>query len=350
MGSITMIFTSENQLHPAAREVLLDAFEAGWADPSKLHHRSRHLAQLLDAALATFSTHLDIAPETLSFIGEPALGFHLGVNGFTERSRTYLPATSRQELFAATSNSSAEIISVDLDGSWSPPIGSPGDLLALSNINQETGALSPDISEFQGFVFVDATASALVGIPANWSTALWDSMSWRGPRGLGLFALRDQREWKNPIPHIDNRRVPESVNPALIIASAVALDATVADVKQKSQKIQALNLKIRDFISSHIGDVDIASPADAFSDRLSFSFLYIQAEQLVEEMEKRGFSVDSGSACISANLEPSHVLAAMGRLTHGNIRVRLYPELTDEQVDLFLYNLKESVEVQRLHQ
>jgi cysteine sulfinate desulfinase/cysteine desulfurase-like protein len=46
-------------------------------------------------------------------------------------------------------------------------------------------------------------------------------------------------------------------------------------------------------------------------------------------------------------MEPSHVLAAMGRLTHGNIRIRLYPESTREQVEQMLHALKECVAIQR---
>jgi cysteine desulfurase len=60
-------------------------------------------------------------------------------------------------------------------------------------------------------------------------------------------------------------------------------------------------------------------------------------------MDARGFSLDSGSACISANLEPSHVLAAMGRLTHGNVRLRIYPEHTLATIEKMLVALKEVV-------
>jgi cysteine desulfurase len=43
----------------------------------------------------------------------------------------------------------------------------------------------------------------------------------------------------------------------------------------------------------------------------------------VHELDRRGFAVASGSACTASTLEPSHVLAAMGVLTHGNVRVTL---------------------------
>lgn len=350
MGSITGNLTSENQLHPAAQEVLLDAFSAGWADSEKLHRTSRHLAHLLEAARETFSTHLHISSAVISFLGEPSLGFHLGINGFPDGGRTFLPATSRKELFAATTARHPNLIPVTLNGEWEVPVGAPGDLLALSNVNVETGALSPDISNFQGFTFIDATATPTVAIPENWSSALWDSSSWRGPRGLGVFGLKDLKSWSYPLPHIDTRIVPGGVNPALVVASAIALDATIVQSKTNFDRIARINLKIREFIVSEIGDVDIASPVDASIDRLSFSFLYIQAEQLVEEMERRGFTMDSGSACVSANLEPSHVLTAMGRLTHGNIRIHLYPDLSDESVDIFLRHLNESVKSQRSQQ
>jgi cysteine desulfurase len=142
--------------------------------------------------------------------------------------------------------------------------------------------------------------------------------------------------------------VPGDFNPALVIASAVALQAFEADRIAALLAMAEINSYIRGFVTSEIGDVDIASPASGSPHLLSFSFLYLHAEQLVEKMHARGFSLDSGSACISANLEPSHVLAAMGRLTHGNLRLRLYPHHSMESVQEMLHALKEVIEELRV--
>ena len=69
---------------------------------------------------------------------------------------------------------------------------------------------------------------------------------------------------------------------------------------------------------------------------VTFSCLYVDGEALVTELDRRGFEVASGSACTSSALEPSHVLAAMGALTHGNVRVSIGRGTTDEDVARFL--------------
>ena len=43
----------------------------------------------------------------------------------------------------------------------------------------------------------------------------------------------------------------------------------------------------------------------------------------------------SVSACTTSTLEPSHVLVAMGALTHGNLRVSLSRDTTAEDLDAF---------------
>jgi cysteine desulfurase len=53
----------------------------------------------------------------------------------------------------------------------------------------------------------------------------------------------------------------------------------------------------------------------------------------VNELDRRGFGVASGSACTASTLTPSHVLEAMGVLTHGNVRISLHRDTTRAEVD-----------------
>jgi cysteine desulfurase len=86
-------------------------------------------------------------------------------------------------------------------------------------------------------------------------------------------------------------------------------------------------------VAATVPDVEVlGDPVDRLPHLVTFSCLYVDGEALVTELDRIGFGVASGSACTASTLEPSHVLAAMGALTHGNVRVSLTRETTEEQV------------------
>jgi cysteine desulfurase len=106
----------------------------------------------------------------------------------------------------------------------------------------------------------------------------------------------------------------------------LTLMATLALEEFMTWDLKAITLAnetIRERVTS-IPDVDLAGTVTR--DRLSLSFLYLQSEELQRELWSEGFLVDSGSACSSSALEPSHVLTRMGLLSHGNVRLRFRPE------------------------
>jgi cysteine desulfurase len=89
-----------------------------------------------------------------------------------------------------------------------------------------------------------------------------------------------------------------------------------------------------------VEDVDVVGDQVArLPHVLTFSCLYVDGESLVTELDRRGFAVASGSACTASSLEPSHVLAAMGALTHGNVRVSLTRDTTEADVDRLVATL-----------
>ena len=87
----------------------------------------------------------------------------------------------------------------------------------------------------------------------------------------------------------------------------------------------------------------VGDPVDRLPHLVTFSCLYVDGEAIVTALDRRGFGVASGSACTASTLEPSHVLEAMGVLTHGNVRVSLTRDTTDDEVDAFLAALPEVV-------
>jgi cysteine desulfurase len=341
VGSVTT-FQSEAPLHPAAAEFLGDAFARGWADPTKIHQESRKVALLLNEAKEVYCQHLGLRHDQINFLGEPSLGFHLGVSGLvTSHSTFHYSAIDRSEIFALASGLQSEVLPVDITGQYIAPPGKVADVITYQAVNGETGIPGIVPNNFAGKVFVEA--SPLISLPQTWSSALWDARSWNGPAGLGILAIAD-KGWVNPLPHNDSRITPGSFSTPLAIAGAIALENYVGDFNSHESKIRALNAKIRNFLITQIGDVDIAGDLEtALPHLLSFSLLYVDAQLLVDELDKSGYAVDSGSACNSMNMQPSHVLAAMGLLTHGNVRMSLRAEHSEMEIDKFLSTLKDLV-------
>jgi len=73
----------------------------------------------------------------------------------------------------------------------------------------------------------------------------------------------------------------------------------------------------------------------------------IEGEGMVLHLDEVGIMCSTGSACSSHNLQPSHVLLAMGlphELAHGSLRFSLGRSTTKKHVDKVLEHLPPIVE------
>jgi len=59
-------------------------------------------------------------------------------------------------------------------------------------------------------------------------------------------------------------------------------------------------------------------------------------DSLCDQLDRAGIAVSSGSSCTSDTLTPSHVLVAMGALTHGNLRISFGRESTEADLEALL--------------
>jgi len=163
-----------------------------------------------------------------------------------------------------------------------------------------------------------------------------------GPRGIGaLWVRRGGRvrpTWVGDDRERGRRAGMENL-PA-VIGWAAALGARAAEVGDEAQRLGLLAERLRAQLPVVLDDVVVHGDASVCLPGLvSFSVLYVEGETLLLGLDEKGIAVHSGSSCTSSTQEPSHVLAAIGALTQGSIRVSMGRDTTSEDVDTFLREL-----------
>ena len=334
MVRITSGFQQESPLHPSAKKVLDQLFDKGWPDAEKINQSSREAAILLNEAKNTFAKYLNLRVDEIEFIGELNLGFHLGITGMLKPdSKLIISEIDKQSIFAVKGSwenggQKSHTMKVNALGQSQAESFAEKDLLVWQVANGETGIIQ-DSPKSGSMIFADCTASGVDYLPEfEYQTALFDSKSWQGPNGIGILVIKNGAQWINPLPHNDYVRTPNSYSLPLALASAVALESYVLERAKvndfKDQLIDQLKISQLEFIAP-IGENNLAK-------FLTLIFANVEADRLVLELQDAGFAVDSGSACRAADMQPSHVLAAMGLPTAGGIRITFHPQISSEDV------------------
>lgn len=353
VAQITRNFLSESPLSPLVRDALSAAISQGWHDPRKLSQDSARARILLNSALDSLAAGLKVRPSEIEILGEPGLAPYFSIAGLLSPSDTLVySSVDRKEVIAIARNQAkSHELSVDTNGHiLADSLSLHSEVVwTIQSANAETGVLQ-DLETLisrapQAKIACDFTvAGTRVPLPSRWDTAIFDAKSWQGPQGISLLLIREGAHWRNPLPHLNNFRTPQSFSLPLLIASAVALEEWTKNEKEEGARLRKLTQYLREQIHATIEDCDIAGDLQASLPNItSFSFLYVEGEELLRRLEVAGFAVDSGSACTADDLQPSHVLAAMGLLTHGNIRITLHPGVTQADISALVTSVRESV-------
>lgn len=336
---------SAEPLHPAAREVLLAAYERGFADPRRLHGPGRDARLLLDNARAVIAECLDVRPDEVFLTSSGTEAVERGLTGMYRALGG--PDSVRLAASAVEHASVAEAVNPDLEIGVEvtgrveiDTIPGAATLLAVQSANHEVGTLQPvdEIADVTGLpIFVDACASmGRLPLPLAGSVLAGSAHKWGGPGGVGVLMVRKGAPWAPNAPVFTN--IPGA------LAAAAALQAVVAERDETHARQFALIDRVRGAVAQ-LRDVDVVGdPVSRLPHLVTFSCLYVDGEALVIELDKAGFGIASGSACAVDTREPSRVLAAIGALTHGNVRLSLTRETTEEDIDGFLAVLPGIVE------
>ncbi len=329
--------TSGGPLNPAAADALSVSLAEGWANPARLHHEGRRARQFADAARDSIAARIGANPDEITFSSSHALALRAATSPSSGL------VASAVEHSAVLANAVVEV-PVTLDGRVDPEqfarLAHGADLAALQLASAETGTCQP-VAETRSVLsgtplLMDANhAVGVIDLP-EWDILAAGANGWGGPNDVAVLATR--RSLRVAPPDVIEPSVP------LLVAAAAGLEYTDDRRKKNEQRLRALTTKLRELTPRLIDDVEIVGhPTARLPHIMTFSCLYVDGEALVLELDRRGFAVSSGSACASEEHQPSHVLAAMGVFTGGNVRVSLPLECNDSDVDAFLAALPEAV-------
>jgi cysteine desulfurase len=331
---------SRGPLHPVARGTLEAALGAAWADPAARHAPGRAARAHLDAARAVLAGALGVRPDELSLHASAEEALSLGLEGLLHArrragERVVLGATERSVLLLGARG--ADPVPVDGSGrvdvdAFTQALGAPGVAAGVLQVaNGEVGTRQPvtvlDTAARAAGVPLLLDATTTLGrdpLPAVGSVLVADASSFGGPP-LGLLAVRTGTRWSLPGPRREAEHGRALAAPWVPLALAAAEAWRQGEVRAAEDAEAARRLvdRVR-AAAAAVPDVEVlGDPDDRLPHVVTFSALLADGEALVDELARLGLAVASGSACTSSVLRPSHVLAAMGVLTHGNVRVVL---------------------------
>ncbi len=329
---------------------------AGWSDPRSITAEGRRAGQLLAAARASIATALSAPAESLvvttgaaAALTEALIGLvhqqtRLGNSPVLIVSAIDHSAVLRVARWWAHQGGAVEKIGADLQGHIDTEAlidaakSHPHAVVALQWANPEVGTVQPietlgtALAQTGAHVLLDATAAlGRIELPETdgFAVVAADALSWGGPRGVAVLGIRDVNAWQPPEPQIADESAV-----ALTVAAASSLEMALGSMAQYDQTARTQTARVRSACSLSVSDLDIpGDPDHRLPHVLTLSALYLDGESLVQRLDAQGLALGSGSACTNDSGEPSHVLAAMGALTGGNLRLSLPLALPDEPID-----------------
>ena len=213
-------------------------------------------------------------------------------------------------------------------------------LVSVMLANNEIGVIQSlaEIGELckERGVLLHTDATQAVGkIPVDVEQLNVDLMSFSahkmyGPKGVGALFVRRRSPQVRIAALADGggqERAMRSgtLNVPGIVGFGKALELCLAEIELESDRLRALRKLLYDGLNERIAKVRLNGPRLndpklRLVNNLNVCFEDVDGEALM--MNMKGLAVSSGSACTSANPEPSHVLRAIG-LSEDNTRSSL---------------------------
>ncbi len=234
-------------------------------------------------------------------------------------------------------------------------------LVSVMFANNEVGSINPiaEIAELcreRGVLFHTDATQAVGKVPINLESVAIDLLSlsahkFYGPKGIGALYVRRGEPRVRIEPLVDGggheRRLRSGTLPVpLIVGLGAACGLSQSSMEEESPRIRGLRDRLWSGLQTQISDIHLnGHPELRLSGNANISFSGVNSEALMMQL-KDVVALSSGSACTTADPEPSHVLTAMGiseDLIESTIRFGLGRFNNADEIEIVLEQLAGSV-------
>ena len=354
MGRIYLDYAATTPVHPEVVKAMLPYFSEVFGNPSAIYSCGQEAAAALEEARVKVAGLIGSRSEEIVFTsgGTEADNMALiGVANAMHSRGNHIITTAIEHhaiieaaRFLEKNGFELTYLGVDDQGIVDPDevrraITDKTILVSVMLANNELGTIQPlaEISRAtrQAGVYLHTDAVQAVGrIPVNVDELGVDLLSMSahklyGPKGAGALYIRKGVRME-PITHgggQERTRRSGTQNVAGIVGLSRAVELAGQEMAAEAERLTPLRDRLIQGILEGIDHSYLNGHAvKRLPNNANLSFDFVEGESMCLNLDLKGICVSTGSACSSSNLEPSHVLLAMGvtsQLAHGSLRFTL---------------------------
>lgn len=378
------IYLDYNATTPCDQKVLdhmRPFFNENYGNPSSAHHSYGWLAKetVVDSEKLIAST-LGVSADDLIYTSGATESINMILKSFSSKfkpkrnhiitckteHKAVLDTCSYMEAYEGTSVTYLDVDShglIDLD-QLKKAIRPETILISIMHSNNETGVIQPlrkirQIVKEKGiFIFSDATQSlGKVDLDDVFDCADFSCFSAHkvyGPKGIGLVYAKNRSKNKVLRPLIQGGGQQKMMRGGTMNTPGIAGFAKAIELSYSlGIKEQHRMRNLRNKLESGLLEIEDSSSNSTSTERLpntsNISFAYVDGFKLLSALS-RYMAVSNGSACNTANENPSHVLLAMNidqSLAYSSIRFSIGRFTTAEDIDRVIQTVDQEVAKQR---
>jgi cysteine desulfurase len=380
MQNVYLDYAATTPTDPEVLEVMIPYFTEFFGNPSSVYSLAGKSRAAIEKARIQVATALNALPEEIFFTSSGTEADNWALKGTFEKSRSkgaHVITTRIEhhailhtgEYLEKVNGGSVTYLPVDAEGrvclaDLEAAITDKTILVSVMFANNEIGTIQPvrEIGELcrkKGVLFHTDAVQAAAQTDIDVRALSIDMMSLSahkmyGPKGTGVFYVRKGLKVENFVHGggQEKGRRASTENIAGIVGMGFAMEKMKARLPQEKPGISALRDRLIDGVLKAVPHAKLngARGEERLPNNTNFSFIGIEGETLLLDLDARGISASTGSACTSGSLDPSHVLMAIGlthELAHGSLRMTLGRGTTEEQIDYVLQTLPEIVAKRR---